>query len=197
MYALHNALTSYPLKGWKKYFSWLLQPFCQCQYKNAIYKADVCLLDVQVALKDGCWYGSHGLVWYDVKLLDLLDHISLLNKNFNDKTYLRLGYDHHFGNKKDLTEFQALVKYIQRTYHGTIILYEYFIEKPWSLTTLISLPIFERYWSLTWAKAQIKEHWWKFYLLLPFPRLWTKLYKKQWLQEFQTSGKEIFMTDFV
>lgn len=196
-YGLHNALTGYPLKGWKKHFSWFFQLFCQCQHNNAIYKDNIRILDMQVALKDGCWYGSHGLVWYNVKLLDLLENLYTISKYFGESTYLRLGYDHHFGNKKDLIEFKALVSYIQRTYGNHIILYEYFIEKPWQLTTLKCLPFFERYWSIGWAKEMTKKHWYNFYLFLPLPRLWTKRYRKQWLEEFHKSGKEIFMTDFV
>lgn len=196
-YGLHNALTGYSLKGWQKRFKWLLQPFSQCQYNNAIHKPLVQLLDMQVALKDGCWYGSHGLAWYDVKFLDLLENLCITSKHLEKVFYLRLGYDHHFGNKKDLTEFKALVNYIRKTYKDHIILYEYFIESPWQLTTLCHPSVFERYWSIGWAKEMTKRHWYNAYLFLPLPRLWAKFYKKQWFREFHESGKEIFMTDFV
>lgn len=188
-YGLHNALTCYPLKGWQKLFKWFIQPFSQCQsvisYNQAQY-------DVQVALYNGEWYGSHGIAWYDIKLFDFLDKLD------GKEIYIRLGYDNHFFKKKENNKFIDLVSYINNNYPNVTV-YEYYIEnsKGLDIFNYNNISIFERYWTLSWAKEQVKNKWWKFYLLIPLPKLWNKKYKEQWLQEFQESGKEIFMTDFV
>lgn len=62
-YGMHNALTAYPLYGWQKCFSWLINAFSRCQ--SILMWNDA--FDMQVALKNGEWYGSHGFAWYDCK----------------------------------------------------------------------------------------------------------------------------------
>lgn len=190
-YGLHNALTCYPLKGWQKCFKWFIQPFSCCQNKVGFTES---LYDIQVALYNGEWYGSHGIAWYDIKLFDFLDKLDKTNR----VVYLRLGYDNHIFKKKDLEEFYKIMPKIFVHYPG-VILYEYYVEtnKGLEVTKLNDISVFEKHWTLSWAKQKVKEHWYNFPLLLPLPRLWHHFYKKQWLEEFKNSSKEIFMTDFV
>lgn len=197
-YGLHNALTAYYLKGWMKHFDWLVQPFSKCQYKSSLTKEGVVLVDLQVSLYKGKWYGSHGLVWYNAPLNDILQYMNGWCIKNSKTIYLRLGYDNHWFTKLEEIKFLDLVERIKDFYHNHITLYEWYIERTgFVYRTDFSKKVFERYWTLSWAKSQVKKHWWKFYLFLPIPWLWAKLYKKEWLEEFKNSGKEIFMTDFV
>lgn len=200
-YGMHNALTAYPLYGWQKYFSWLINPFSKCQSRTMrLAPRETDFFDIQVALKDGKWRGSHGFAWYDATIDDVVETAKMLYAFVGTVTYIRLGYDHHFSIKQDLSKFAQLFLYLKAM--PCINIYELYIEdKNGKVITIFhpayDISIFERYWSLSWAKSQVKKHWWKFYLLLPLPHLWAKHYKKEWLEEFKNSGKEIFMTDFV
>lgn len=196
-YGLHNALTAYYIKGWKSWFSWLIHPFCKCQNTHSLTNQDVWLADFQVALdKENNWRSSHGAVWYNARLITVLQFMRAWCIANDRKLYLRLGYDNHWGCTVDHEAFEQLINFIKNNFGKYIILYESYIEKPWKVTTYKEMSVFERYWSIGWAKEMTKKHWWNFYLFLPIPWLWAKLYKKQWLKEFKESGKEIFMTDF-
>lgn len=200
-YGMHNAFTAYPLKGWQGLFGWLIHPFSQCQNKKVGEKSDVTLLDIQVALDKGVWRVSHGFAWYSATIGKILQYYI----NRHDTTHFRLGYDRHFGQKQDIEKFKNLINIIDTI--SSIDLYEAYVETPDGLDFLRKrlpgedsgnpLNSFERYWSMAWAKSQVKKHWYLFPVLLPIPRLWTWVYKKKWLREFERARCDIFITDFV
>lgn len=203
-YGMHNTMTAYPLYGWQKWFGWLINPFSRCQsrtMKNVT--KDTQVLDVQVALKDGKWRGSHGFAWYDVTIYDIIDAAQGWNLSKGHVTYLRLGYDHHVGQKQDMAAFMELVEYLDTLAY--VVVYEVYAEGDDGKVQYIrrspaigkSLNVFERYWSLTWAKGKVKQHWWLLPVLLPLPRLWSKMFRKEWQREFEDSGADVFMTDFI
>lgn len=211
----HNTLTAYPLLGWQKYFSWLINPLCKCQDKKigqSYYQSDCCIFDIQVALKNGEWYGSHGIAWYDINIYQVLDEIRRL-AIYNPQTmfYIYLGYDNHIFQKVDKEKFNELVDMVKKwaenisMTNGTkpfsnVHVAKSYIEKPWTILyitlvykdKIIKDLFFERYWSMTWAKTKRK-----LIYRIPLVRLWHKKFKDEWEKEFNDSGKEYFITDFV
>lgn len=204
-YGMHNAPTAYLLYGWQKWFGWLINPFSRCQSRTMMnVTKDTQVLDVQIALKDGKWRGSHGLAWYDVTIYDIINAAQGWNLSKGHVTYLRLGYDHHVGVKQDTAAFMELVEYLDTLRY--IVVYEIYVEGGnGQIRTIRYSPpltgdaptVFERYWSLSWAKSKVKQHWWMLPVLLPLPRLWSKVFHKEWLQEAEESGADVFMTDYV
>ena len=212
----HNSLTSCPLKGWQRYFKWLIQPWSQCQDKEVINQflfEDVRLFDIQVSvdtdrtnINNTNYIGSHGIAYYNVKAnmrLWQLDNWAKV-KDINEKVYIILGLDNHFHlfdsniTPQMRIAFRQYVIEFQRKYPN-LTLIRAFIEDPWEIIYedhSITDNMIERYWSINWAKSKMK-HWWQFYYYLPCPRLWKWIYGKQWDKEAQESGKEIYITDFV
>lgn len=224
-YGMHNALTAYPLYGWQKYFGWLINPFsrCQEQWRTKLLEQPS-VVDVQVALyviKDNSgkeypvWKGSHGLAWYDVSPYHIVDKAMAMYQHNGTITNIRLGYDRHFGCKQNCEAFEELARTIDG--NSFVYVYEAYIETANGIEWLwkrqprtrkritrsdkdaeqAKLSVFERYWSLSWAKSKVKQHWWMFPVLLPLPRLWSKMFRKEWQREFEDSGADVFMTDFV
>lgn len=179
----HNSLTSYPLLGWQKYFSWIINLVSRCQTKTIgeQLESNVRWFNLQVSLKDGIWIGSHGFAWYNVNLIRILD---LLNE-YNDKIYVQLYLDKHFGNKVSEDDFTKLIWFC-KTKYTNIVFQRIWNEQDNKL--IIEKPINgeEKYWTTTWAK-----HWWQY---IPIPRLWNKFYKNK---EFSKTDKEYLMNDFV
>ncbi len=202
----HNSLTSYPLKGWQRLFTWFIQPWCQCQSKTITgqFNDDVSLFDIQIAhIKDTeqmFYVGSHGIAWYDVYAYFELIELDNYAETTKEKIYIILGLDKHFNYTTDKmrSDFRDLVKEFNK-YFPNLILIRAFIEYPWEIIYedhSITDNMIERYWSLQWAKSKMK-HWWQFYYYLPCPRLWKWIYGKQWDKEAQKSGKQFYITDFV
>ena len=212
----HNSLTGYPLKGWQKYFKWLIQPWSQCQDEEVINQFlldDVKLFDIQVSvdtdrtnINNTNYIGSHGIAYYNVKAnmrLWQLDNWAKV-KDINEKVYIILGLDNHFHlfdsniTPQMRIAFRQYVIEFQRKYPN-LTLIRAFIEDPWEIVYEnhgITDNMIERYWSLQWAKS-MKKHWWQFYYYLPCPRLWKWIYGKQWDKEAEESGKRFYVTDFV
>lgn len=215
----HNSLTSYPLKGWQKLFTRLIQPWTQCQNKSLAeqYNKGVRLFDIQVSipndrynLENTEYIASHGIAWYDTdcycdsSLLEYLCCLDYWAKIYNEEIYIILGLDNHFHLTDDnitpqmKIAFKQYVMEFQQKYPN-LTLIRAFIEKPWEIVYedhSITDNMIERYWSINWAKSEMK-HWWQFYYYLPCPRLWKWIYGKQWDKEAEESGKKFYVTDFV
>ena len=101
-YGTHNSCTYAPLLGFQK----LLYPFavifsrCQSKTLYAQFNKGVRLFDIQISKKHNKsqWYISHGGLWYDITFEQVLQELEVLAKN-DDKVYIRLGLDYHWGNK--------------------------------------------------------------------------------------------------
>lgn len=208
---MHNATTAYPLYGWQKWFGWLINHFSRCQKPWRTELSEIpSFVDVQVALyviKDNSgkeypvWRGSHGLAWYDVSPYDFVDKAFTMYQHNGTITHIRLGYDRHLGCKQNREDFEMLARTMDG--NSSVDVYEAYIETNngiewlWKREPSGGDTVFERYWSLSWAKSKVQKYWWLFPLLLPLPRLWSKVFHKEWQQEAEESGADVFMTDFV
>lgn len=203
LYGLHNALTAYkPTNLIGKLFNF----FSKCQDKSSLFREDVKMYDLQIAYKDGKWVGSHGFVWYNITIYDFLKEV--IKSRFNNnphaidkekKILIRLGYDNHYGIKRYDDLFADLANELKIKYYNYINIYQVWNEKGYTfLYNDTSVKIYERYWTISGAKEQVKKDWKKFYLLLPLPKLWQRVYRKQWEEEFKNNSySNIWMTDFV
>lgn len=110
-----------------------------------------------------------------------------------------MGYDNHYGVKRYDDLFADLANELKIKYYNYINIYQVWNEKGYTfLYNDTSVKIYERYWTISWAKEQVKKDWKKFYLLLPLPKLWQRVYRKQWEEEFKNNSySNIWMTDFV
>ena len=114
-YGTHNSCTYAPLLGFQK----LLYPFavifsrCQSKTLYAQFNKGVRLFDIQISKKHNKsqWYISHGGLWYDKTFEQVLQELEVLAKN-DDKVYIRLGLDYHWGNKTTRKEFFNYIKNI-------------------------------------------------------------------------------------
>lgn len=197
-YGVHNALTAYkPTNILGKLFNC----FSKCQTKEHLFDTNIVCYDLQVAYKDEKWLGSHGFAWYDIELFSFLDE--LIEKRFSngekDKILIRLGYDYHYGEYRYIGMFSDLANEIKEKYGKYLNVYQVWDEDGYNfLYDDKNIIVWERYWTMAWAKSQINQHWWKIYLLLPLPKLWKKIYGKQWEKEFsEVTNTNIWMTDFV
>ena len=195
-YGTHNSCTYAPLLGFQK----LLYPFavifsrCQSKTLYAQFNKGVRLFDIQISKKHNKsqWYISHGGLWYDKTFEQVLQELEVLAKN-DDKVYIRLGLDYHWGNKTTRKEFFNYIKNVIKPYIN-IIIDEIYIEKPWEIALVGSLDKMEKYWSVAWARKKC-DKWWKFYFYIPIPILWSRIYKKQWIKE--SEEHDYLMTDFI
>lgn len=179
----HNSLTSYPLLGWQKYFGWLINAVTRCQTKSIEEQLDanVRWFNLQVNKKDGRWIGSHGIAWYDVDLFEILDK---LNK-YDDKIYVQLYLDKHFGVHTPMDDFTELI-WRCKTKYPNIVFQRIWNEQDGKLIAELPIDGEEKYWTTTWAK-----HWWQY---LPCPKFWHKLYQNK---EWYYTKKKYLMNDFV
>lgn len=200
----HNSFTGYPLFGRQQYLKWFINPFSRCQKHKSLIEmaqAGVQLFDIQVS----CYKGnalkiSHGIAWYHHEAL--FDILRILDSR-GKPVYLMIGFeDHWFRKPKDeYFKFRRLraFKHIVDKDFTNIKVVRTYIEKPWNIIyedEEITSDMFEKYWALSWAKSMMK-HWWQFYYYLPVPRLWKRIYGKQWDKEAEESGKKFYVTDFV
>lgn len=197
-YGLHNAMTAYrPTNLLGKIFNF----FSKCQDNIGVLRNDVICYDLQIAYKDGKWLGSHGLAWYDIEIHQFLNELIKykFNNKVNSKLYLRILYDNHWGVKRYDDLFADMVNDIKEKYNNYFNVYQVINEKNFIfLYNDATVKVYERYWTLNWAKEQVKKDWKKFYLLLPLPKIWNKIYEKQWEQEFlQNTYSNIWMKDFI
>lgn len=199
----HNSLTGHPLAGWQKYFGFLIKPFSKCQKEHIMtqYHFDnVRLFDIQVS--GSCLSGSHGVARYDVEANYVLDELNARAERDNEKVYIMLGLDNYWFQSdscKDPWYFKYLVHKVRYGSYPHLKLVRAYIERPWKILyedKELANDMFEKYWSLSWAKSMMK-HWWQFYYYLPIPRLWKHVYGKQWDKEAEESGKKFYVTDFV
>ncbi len=200
----HNSLTRYEMLGWQRLFQWLFNPLSKCQNKTIEeqFREGVRLFDIQIAELDNQWYSSHGFIWYDTYpdvILDCLDYVAM-SKNI--KIGILLGLDNHsrLTNRPPFEKerFLQLVSNFN-SHFPNLTLVRAYIEKPWQViynNEEISSNMFEKYWSLGWAKS-MQKHWWQFYYYFPIPRFWKWIYGKQWDKEAEESGKTYYITDFI
>lgn len=200
----HNSFTGFPLAGKQKYFSWLIQPFSKCQrYKtlSAMICDNVQYFDIQVARRNCLWYVSHGIAWYDAPdLYTILRYLNNIDNEYMIPIYVSIGLDNHFlqdekDKEKQRIDFENYINAFGDNWPNLSLVRAY-IEKPWTILYEDRCLVFEKYWSLSWAKT-MKKHWWQFYYYLPIPRLWKRIYGKKWDKEAEESGKKIYITDFV
>lgn len=199
----HNSLTGHPLSGWQSFAGFLINPFCKCQDQQLIaqYNCGVKLFDLQI--EESHLYGSHGVAWYDVEAYDILGELNEMAKRNNEKVYIILGLDNHWFRfrfcKDHPWRFYNLVYNVQHGSYPNLELVRAYIEKPWQViyeNKELTNDMFERYWSTSWAKS-MKKHWWQFYYYLSIPKLWKRIYGRQWDKEAEESGKKFYITDFV
>lgn len=200
----HNSFTGYPLLGWQQYLKWFINPFSRCQNHKSMIEmaqAGVQMFDIQLSChRENSLKISHGIAWYHHE--DLFDILRILDSR-GKPIYLMIGFeDHWFKKPKDeYFKFRRLraFKHIVDKDFTNIKVVRTYIEKPWNIIyedEEITSDMFEKYWSLSWAKSMMK-HWWQFYYFIPVPRLWKKLYGSQWDKEAEESGKKFYVTDFV
>lgn len=185
LYGTHNSLTGSKLVWWQRPFGWLINAMCRCQDKTIAeqYLHGCRWFNLQVNLYKGRWIGSHGLAWYDVDLLPVLDWLNQKAKSERNTIYIQLYLDRNFFAKNNEQAFRDLVNAFAFNFPH-LTLQRVWLEK--SNVVLLDKPIKgeEVYWSATWAS----QH--KWYHYLPFPRLWHS--------KIKPTGKCLFtMVDFL
>lgn len=199
----HNSLTGYPLADRQKYIGFLINSMCKCQNKRlyAQYNCGVRLFDLQTS--GTSLLCSHGIAWYDKEVDEVLLELNSIAKLEGESIYIMLGLDNHWYQPKEdkrlgETVFYNLINGFHEEYPNLKLVRAY-TEKPWRIIYEdkdLANNIFEKYWSLSWAKSMMKR-WWQFYYYLPIPRLWKRICGKQWNKEAEESGKKFYVTDFV
>lgn len=191
----HNSCTSYKLVGWQRWFAPLINLFSRCQTKTLEqqFKEGIRLFDVQVNLKDGRWLASHGIAWYDVEPLKVLNELSL---RYNEKIYVFLGFDRHFFHPYKIDKFHTMRSEVEVSCPN-LELKRIYLEAPYKFVyndIAFAKELKEVYWTTSWASKKTSGKWWKFFYYLPLPILWKKLFHKEW--DSQGEGMN-YMTDFV
>lgn len=193
----HNSATSYKLVGWQRWFAPLINLFTRCQTKTLEeqFNDGIRLFDIQVNLKDDRWLASHGIAWYDVEPLKVLNELSL---KYNEKIYVYLGFDRHYLHPYRIDKFHTMRSEVE-VGCPNLELKKIYIETPYYSMhiyddTAFTKNVKEVYWTMTWARNMKNGKWWKFFYYLPIPKLWKKLYHKEW--DAQGEGMN-YMTDFV
>lgn len=184
MLGTHNSCTYTSLLGWQKILTPLAWLFARCQSKTLEeqFKAGARVFDIQISQKNKFgWYISHGGIWYDMSIIDVLKILNNLAYIYKEPIYIRLGLDNHWMQKSDNASFMNLIKYIQNNY-SFIEICEIYIEKPWKIIRECSIPTVHKYWTLSWAKSKCNK-WWKLFYYLPIPYIWSKIYRKYWLKD--------------
>lgn len=199
----HNSLTGSKIYGWQRYFSWLISPFSKCQDYSLLqqYNKGIRIYDIQVAKHKNTWRASHGFVWYQ-STIDALYEVLDMAEDDDNLIGIRIGLDNHwrfskFSKEAEKLEFLDLVDKLSK--HPNLRILEVYIEKPWDIiyrTPGYDKEVFEKYWSLSWAKTKMK-HWWQFYYYLPIPVLWASIYFNEWYREAIKADRNIFITDFI
>lgn len=201
----HNSLTGYTLLGWQRLFAIVINFFSKCQSSSLQEQLSkgIKIFDIQIAYKSMGLYGSHGIAWYDVNPITQLEELENYALSNHVSISILLGLDNHLAqNSSDSIEGEAQFQYYVTNfnkYFPHLTLVRAYIEKPWKIIyedKEVVNNMFEKYWSLSWAKSMMK-HWWQFYYYLPVPRLWKHIYGKQWDKEAEESGRRFYVTDFV
>ena len=163
-YGTHNSLTYAKLVWWQRPFAWLINPFCRCQDKDitAQVKSDVVAFDIQIALYKDTWKASHGIAWYDVDVIPMLEYLDRLAYSLNTRFAIRIGLDRHFfrtkkKRNKEREEFEKFIDFLHTLRH--LFFVEVYVEYPEYkvLEEFSQTDMEQRYWSLSFAreKAQI------------------------------------------
>ena len=205
-YGTHNSLTYAKLVWWQRPFGWLINPFCRCQDKDitAQVKSDVVAFDIQIALYKDTWKASHGIAWYDVDVIPMLEYLDRLAYSLNTRFAIRIGLDRHFfrtkkKRNKEREEFEKFIDFLHTLRH--LFFVEVYVEYPEYkvLEEFSQTDMEQRYWSLSFAREKAKQTRgiWKYLYYLPIPRLWAKKYRNEWEATAIQNNRKIFMTDFI
>ena len=135
-YGTHNSLTYAKLIWWQRPFAWLINPFSRCQDKDITtqVKNDVVAFDIQMAQYKDKWKASHGIAWYDVDIIPMLEYLNKLAGKLNERFYVRIGLDRHFfrtkkRHEKEREAFHDFVEIYLKSYHN-LKLIELYVEYP-------------------------------------------------------------------
>lgn len=206
-YGTHNSLTYAKLIWWQRPFAWLINPFSRCQDKDITTQVnnDVVAFDIQMALYKDKWKASHGIAWYDVDIIPMLEYLNKLAGNLKERFYVRIGLDRHFfrtkkRHEKEREAFNDFVEIYLKTYRNLEVI-ELYVEYPEYKILFKGRTggIEQIYWSLAFAreKARQARGLKKYLYYLPVPRLWARKYRNEWEAMAIVRNKEIFMTDFI
>lgn len=206
-YGTHNSLTYAKLIWWQRPFAWLINPFSRCQDKDITtqVKNDVVAFDIQMAQYKDKWKASHGIAWYDVDIIPMLEYLNKLAGNLNERFYVRIGLDRHFfrtkkRHEKEREAFHDFVEIYLKSYHN-LKLIELYVEYPEYKTLFFGFisGLEQIYWSLAFARAKARQARGleRYLYYLPVPRLWARKYRNAWEAMAILRNKEIFMTDFI
>ena len=205
-YGTHNSVTYAKLVWWQRPFAWLINPFCRCQDKDitAQVKSDVVAFDIQIALYKDAWKASHGIAWYDVDVIPMLEYLDRLAYSLNTRFAIRIGLDRHFfrtkkKRNKEREEFEKFIDFLHTLRH--LFFVEVYVEYPEYkvLEEFSQTDMEQKYWSLSFAREKAKQtrDIWKYLYYLPIPRLWARKYRNEWEATAIQNNRKIFMTDFI
>lgn len=189
----HNSATGYKLLGWQRLFTWIIQPFAQCQSKTIEEQLqEGCeVFDLQCSLKNGNWYISHGFAWYNITIDQIFDILDKQHKT----CYVRLGLDNHFNNHVSIVEFYNKKKQLASRYKNVVI-YMSYVEDEQIVVIDEPISVFEKYWTSTWVKSNFTGLKRLLYSM-PLPKICHKKFHNEWDNEASSRLEKYYMTDFI
>lgn len=183
----HNSATGEkPYNIWAKLFSCI----AKCQTKTLIeqYNAGVTLFDIRVKYnKVGVLYCKHGLAKYDKTLWDICKEINKLAKHSSSAPVIMVTYEGKITLEEEKEFFQDVYNIFSAYSH--IYLGHIAVKKPkWRI-------IYNSPYQPTYICNYTKIVGWK--ALLPFPKLWQWIKRKDIQATKASHPNELLMEDFI